>query len=135
MPTNRYAGVDNLLTPDNHALLLIDHQYLQLMSLTSHKPATVSNNATAVAKAAKVFGVPTLLTTAFAERQALLKEIQAVFPEQKPIDRTGLNSWDDTRVSIGSRERGAGVATPRVTRWVFSECFRQGPSPSARWPI
>ena len=98
MPTNHYAGVDNLLTPENHALLLIDHQYLQLMSLTSHKPATVTNNATALAKAAKVFKVPTLLTTAFAERQALLKDIQAVFPEQKPIDRTGLNSWEDKRV-------------------------------------
>lgn len=54
MAINRYAGVDNLLTPENHALLLIDHQYLQLMSLTSHKPATVANNATAVAKAANL---------------------------------------------------------------------------------
>jgi nicotinamidase-related amidase len=68
MATNQYNGVENLLTPDNRALLLIDHQYLQLMSLTSHKPATVANNATALAKAAKVFNVPTLLTTAFAER-------------------------------------------------------------------
>jgi len=98
MAMNRDARVDKLLTPDNHALLLIDHQYLQLMSLTSHKPATVANNATALAKAANVFNVPTLLTTAFAERQALLKDIQAVFPEQQPIDRTGLNAWDDARV-------------------------------------
>jgi nicotinamidase-related amidase len=42
--------------------------------------------------------VPTLLTTAFAERQELFQEVQAVFPDQKPIDRTGLNSWDDPRV-------------------------------------
>ena len=96
--TNSYNGVKNLLTPDNHALLLIDHQYLQLLALTSHKPATVANNATVLAKAAKVFGVPTLLTTAFAERRAVLREIQAVFPDQKPIDRTGLNSWEDQRV-------------------------------------
>ena len=51
-------------------LLLIDDRYLQLMPLTSHKPATVASNATAVVKAAKVFKVSTLLTTAFAERQA-----------------------------------------------------------------
>ena len=89
MTTNQFSGAENLLTPDNHALLLIDHQYLQLMALTSHKPATVASNATALAKAAKVFNVPTLLTTAFAERQAVLKEIQAVYPDQKPIDRTG----------------------------------------------
>jgi hypothetical protein len=44
-------------------------QYQQLMALTSPKPATVANNATSLAKAAKVFGVPTLLTTAFAERR------------------------------------------------------------------
>lgn len=98
MATNPYAGADNLLTPQNHALLLIDHQFLQLLTLASHDPAKVVRNATTLAKAAKIFRVPTLLTTAFAERQALLKQIQDVFSEQQPIDRTGLNSWDDQRV-------------------------------------
>jgi hypothetical protein len=42
--------------------------------------------------------VPTLLTTAFAERQNLIKEIQDVFPEQTPLDRSTLNSWEDRRV-------------------------------------
>src|SRR5712691_12987116 len=88
---------DPLLTPDNHALLPIDPQYLQLMSVASHNQALVLSSATGLAKSAKVFNVPTLLTTAFAERQALMKEIQAVFPDQKPIDRTGLNMWDDKR--------------------------------------
>src|SRR5262249_58279975 len=45
-----------------------------------------------------VFNVPTLLTTGVAEHQPLLKELQAVFPDQKPIDRTGLCAWDDQRV-------------------------------------
>lgn len=88
----------SLLTPDDHALLLIDHQYLQLLALRSHPSETIVNNTTFLAKAAKLFKVPTLLTTAFAERQALFEEVQAVFPEQTPIDRTGLNSWDDPRV-------------------------------------
>jgi nicotinamidase-related amidase len=88
----------SLLTPDDHALLLIDHQYLQLLALRSHTSETVVNNTTFLAKAAKLFNVPTLLTTAFAERQALFQEVQAVFPDQTPIDRTGLNSWDDPRV-------------------------------------
>ena len=60
-----------LLEPGNHALLLIDHQYLQLLTLRSHEASQVITNATAVAKAAKIFDVPTLLTTAFAERQNL----------------------------------------------------------------
>ncbi len=98
MTENRYAGVDNLLAPDNHALVLIDHQYLQLLTVGSQDASSVVNNATVLAKAARLFNVPTLLTTAFAERQALVKQIQDVFPEQTPIDRTGLNSWEDKRV-------------------------------------
>lgn len=89
---------DTLLTPENHALLMIDHQYLQLLALRSHPNEAVVNNSVFTAKAAKAFGVPTLFTTAFAERQALFQELQAVHPEQVPIDRTGLNSWDDPRV-------------------------------------
>jgi nicotinamidase-related amidase len=89
---------DTLLTADNHALLLIDHQYLQLLAVRSHPAETVVSNTTMLAKGAKIFNVPTLLTTAFAERQEIFQELQAVFPEQKPIDRTSLNSWDDPRV-------------------------------------
>jgi len=77
---------------------MIDHQYLQLLALRSHPAEAVINNSVFLAKAAKVFGVPTLYTTAFAERQNLFQELQAVHPEQVPIDRTGLNSWDDPRV-------------------------------------
>jgi hypothetical protein len=58
----------SLLTPDDHALLLIDHQYLQLLALRSHTSEAVVNNTTILAKAAKLFKVPTLLTTAFADR-------------------------------------------------------------------
>ena len=43
----------------------------------------------------------TPFTTAFAERQDLIKEMRAVHPDQVPIDRTGLNSWDDERVRDG----------------------------------
>jgi len=93
MPTD-----DTLITGDNHALLLIDHQYLQLLAVRSHPNDTVVRNTVMLAKAAKIFDVPTVFTTAFAERQALIEEIQAVHPDQAPIDRTGLNSWDDQRI-------------------------------------
>jgi nicotinamidase-related amidase len=89
---------DTLITGDNHALLLIDHQYLQLLAVRSHSNDTIVRNTVMLAKGAKIFNVPTLFTTAFAERQALIEEIQAVHPDQTPIDRTGLNSWDDERV-------------------------------------
>ena len=89
---------NNLLEPGNHALLLIDHQYLQLLTLRSHETAQVVSNATAVAKAAHIFKVPTLLTKAFTERQDLIKEIQDQFPDQTPLDRSTLNTWEDQRV-------------------------------------
>lgn len=89
---------NSLLTPENHALLLIDHQYLQLLTIRSHEASTVINNVQAISRASKIFKVPTLLSTAFAERQELIKEIAAIFPEQTPIDRTTLNAWEDERV-------------------------------------
>ena len=47
-----------------------------------------------------------LLTTAFAERQDLIKEVQDVYPEQKPVDRTTLNTWEDPRVIEWVRKTG-----------------------------
>jgi nicotinamidase-related amidase len=60
------ASNETLLTPDNHAMLLIDHQYLQLLAVRSHPSEALVNNSTFLAKAAKIFGVPTRYTTAFA---------------------------------------------------------------------
>jgi hypothetical protein len=58
-----------------------------------------------LAKTAKVFGVPTILTTVVEERGGLLiKGLQDVFPEQKPINRTFINTWEDSRVvDVGKR--------------------------------
>jgi nicotinamidase-related amidase len=97
---------DILLNPDNHVLLLIDHQYLQLLTVHSHEAATIVNNVQAVSKGSNIFNIPTLLSTAFAERQELIKEIATLFPEQTPIDRTTLNSWEDKRVVDWVRNSG-----------------------------
>src|SRR6266487_2325432 len=93
------TGLGALLTPDNCVLILIDHQPFQFAGLRSHDTQTIINNVVGLAKSAKVFGVPTLLTTVV-ERQGgyLLKSLQDVFPDQKPIDRTFINTWEDTRV-------------------------------------
>jgi nicotinamidase-related amidase len=98
-PRNPKAGLGALLTPDNCVLILIDHQPFQFAGLRSHDAQTVINNVVGLAKSAKVFGVPTLLTTVV-ERQGgvLIKQLQDLFPEQKPIDRTFINTWEDARV-------------------------------------
>ena len=97
--TNAKAGLDALLTPDNSVLILIDHQPFQFAGLRSHDTQSVINNVVGLAKAAKVFGVPTLFTTVVQDRGGhLIKQLQDVFPEQKPIDRTFINTWEDARV-------------------------------------
>ena len=96
---NPKAGLGALLTPDNCVLLLIDHQPFQFAGLRSHDTQTIINNVVGLAKGAKMFGVPTLLTTVVEERGGyIIKQLQDVFPEQKPIDRTFINTWQDTRV-------------------------------------
>lgn len=96
---NPNAGLGALLTPDNCALILIDHQPFQFAGLRSHDTQTIINNVVGLAKAAKNFGVPTLFTTVV-EKQGgfLIKQLQEVFPDQKPIDRTFINSWEDEKV-------------------------------------
>lgn len=99
MSTQNKAGLDALLTPEESVLVLIDHQPFQFANLNSHEPTMIVNNVVGLAKAAKVYGVPTILTTVLEERGGLLVQgIQDVFPEQKPIDRTFINTWQDERV-------------------------------------
>lgn len=95
---NAKAGLQALLAPDNCLLMLIDHQPFQFCGLRSHDTQTIINNVVGLAKSAKVFGIPTLLTTVVEERGGhLIKPLQEVFPEQKPIDRTFINTWEDAR--------------------------------------
>ena len=99
MEKNSKAGLGALLTPQNSVLILIDHQPFQFAGLRSHDSQTIINNVVGLAKTAKVFGVPTLLTTVMEERGGyLIKQLQDVFPDQKPINRTFINTWEDTRI-------------------------------------
>ncbi|MDL2141684.1 hydrolase [Flavobacterium tructae] len=96
---NNKTGLNALLTPDNCALLLIDHQPFQFAGLRSHDSQTIVNNVVGLTKAAKAFNVPTLFTTVLEERGGLLiKQLQDIFPEQQPINRTFINTWEDQRV-------------------------------------
>ncbi|MGL5136888.1 MAG: hydrolase [Beijerinckiaceae bacterium] len=96
MPSN---GLSALLRPEDSVLLLIDHQPYQLANLNSHDPQMAVNNATGLAKVAKAFGVPTILTSVLAARGGLVfSQITDVFPDQEVIDRTLINTWQDPKV-------------------------------------
>jgi nicotinamidase-related amidase len=107
MQTFTKIGLDALLTPENCVLLLIDHQPFQLANVNSHEPTMVINNVTGLAKTAKAYGIPTILTTVTEERGGVIfKQVQAVFPDQKPINRTFINAWEDRRVVEAVKKTG-----------------------------
>lgn len=100
-------GLASLLRPEDSIVVLIDHQPYQLTNVNSHEPQMVVNNATALAKSAKAFGVPTILTSVIAERGGLIfPQITDVFPGQEVIDRTFINTWEDQKVVEAAKATG-----------------------------
>jgi len=100
MTSSKFAkvGLDAMLTPDNCVLMLIDHQPFQVAAVKNIDVALMINNVVALAKFAKAFNVPTLLTSVLQDRGGyILKPLTDVFPEQTPIDRTFINTWEDAR--------------------------------------
>lgn len=95
--SNPVTAPKSLLDPQRSVLVLIDHQPMTLFGVHSHDAQSVVNNTVALAKTAKAFGIPTILTTVASQSIGgdLLPELQAVFSEQTPIDRSWINSWED----------------------------------------
>src|SRR5450432_3528486 len=98
-PQITHSGLDTLLTPEESVVVLVDHQAFQFANMHSHEPQVVVGNTIALAKTAKVFGVPTILTTVNEEAGGyILSGIQEVFPDQKPINRSSINAWQDPKL-------------------------------------
>jgi nicotinamidase-related amidase len=98
-PYGRLAA-KSLLTPDEAALILIDHQGAMTFCIESHDRTVLVNNVTALAKSAREFEVPTILTTIASESVCgpIFPEIRAVFPDVEIVDRTSTNSFEDENV-------------------------------------
>jgi len=62
------TGMNALLTPEESVLVLIDHQPFQFANLNNHEPTMIVNNVIGLAKTAKAFGVPVILTTVVGAR-------------------------------------------------------------------
>ncbi|MFD1703463.1 hydrolase [Methylopila henanensis] len=89
-----------LVSPTDHALVLIDFQSQMSFATKSIDAVTLRNNAALISHAAKGFGVPTILTTV-AEKSfsgPMFSEITDAFPGQKLLDRTSMNTWEDAAV-------------------------------------
>jgi nicotinamidase-related amidase len=86
-----------LLTPDNCVVAIIDLQPQMLFGVANFDRQTIINNNVALLKAAKVFEVPVVLSTVETKSFSgnMWPQIQAIFPNQTPIERSSMNSWDD----------------------------------------
>jgi nicotinamidase-related amidase len=89
-----------LLTPHNCQLIFIDHQPQMAFGVQSIDRQTLKNNTVALAKSAKVFNIPTIITTVETESFSghTYPELLAVFPDHSLLERTSMNSWDDQKV-------------------------------------
>jgi nicotinamidase-related amidase len=99
---------ESMLDPTNHTMILIDHQPQMAFATKSIDIVELRNNVTGLAKAAKAFDVPTILTTVAEESFSgpLFPELKAVFPEMQPIDRTTMNTWENKRITNKVNEIG-----------------------------
>jgi nicotinamidase-related amidase len=94
-----FTGLSALLTPEESVVVLIDHQPFQFANLHSHEPTMIVNNVIGLAKMAKAFKVPVILTPVLEARGGkLIQGLRDVFPDQKPVDRTYINAWQDKRI-------------------------------------
>jgi nicotinamidase-related amidase len=89
-----------VLTPDNCQLIFIDHQPQMAFGVQSIDRQTLKNNVVGLAKAAKVFGIPTTITTVETDSFSghTYPELLDVFPDAPLLERTSMNSWDDQKV-------------------------------------
>ena len=86
-----------LLDKDNSALIFIDHQPQMSFGVANIDRQQLKNNVVGLAKAGKIFNVPTLFTSVETESFSgyIWPELLAVHPEITPIERTSMNSWED----------------------------------------
>jgi len=89
----------NLLSPDNHALILIDFEGQMAFATKSISINELRTNVAIVAGASKIFNIPTVVTTVAEESFAgpVFPEIEEFYPQATSgyIDRTSMNTWED----------------------------------------
>jgi len=110
MHSQNRSNANNAITSENSALLLIDYQSLIMLGIQSHDRTLLTTNIVGLARAAKAFGVPTVLTTVNAQGFGgpFLPELRGIFPDLKIRDRTIINAWEDDNLVTavnGTRRR------------------------------
>src|SRR5579872_987456 len=100
---------DHLITPQNAALLLIDYQPSQFATVRSMDPDLLRRNIVSTVRTATAFELPIVHSTvnvASGQQQPTVPELAELLEDSPPIDRTGVNSWEDTDFVAAVRATG-----------------------------
>src|SRR6202035_1334798 len=99
---------DHFIPPQNAAFLFIDYQPSQLATIRSMDPALLLKNAVSTVKTIKAFGVPVVHSTVnvAAGQGPTLPELAGLLGDDKPLDRTTVNSWEDVEFLQAVRATG-----------------------------
>jgi nicotinamidase-related amidase len=99
---------DHFLTPQNAAFLFIDYQPAQMATIRSMDPALLLDNAVSTVRTIKTFGVPVVHSTVNVEagQGPTLPELASLLEDDKPLDRTTVNSWEDIEFLQAVRATG-----------------------------
>lgn len=91
------SHLHQLFTPNDIALALIDYQPQMTFGVSSMDRTLLMNNTAFLAKAAKLYKVPVVLTAVETESFSgyLWPQLMDVFPNQTVIERSSMNAWDD----------------------------------------
>jgi nicotinamidase-related amidase len=123
-----------MLTPENSAIALIDYQPAMYQGVQSHDRIVTFNNVQILAKAAKLFGIPTVLSTVAKDSFSgpFMPEVLELFPKHDVIDRTSMNSWlnENFRKAIHATGRKkiviAGLWTEACVMFPTIDMLREG---------
>jgi hypothetical protein len=105
---------DHLITPQNAAFVFIDYQPEPLAAVRSMDHELLVQNAVSTVRAVKTFGVPVVHSTVNVESgqtQPTLPELAERLTDDPPLDRTTVNSWEDTEFVQPSGRWGAGSSS------------------------
>src|SRR5579862_9747276 len=108
LPT-RDQSSDHLLTPKNCALIVIDYQPLQVGSIASMDRRDLVMNVVAVARTAKLYGVPIVLSTVNVQtgmNQPTIPQLARVLDGIEALDRTTINAWEDVEFVTAVKATG-----------------------------
>ena len=105
----RNSVKDQLLTPQNSALIIIDYQPVQVTSVASMDRQKLVSNIVAVARTAKLYGLPIVLSTVnvkTGKNQPTIHQLQQLLPGVESFDRTTINAWEDVEFNKAVKATG-----------------------------